>query len=100
MNLGNAIKMCRARRGLTQAELATRAGLSVSYLSLLEKNKRDATVQTVKELSAALSVPLGILFFLAADKSELVGIDQDLAAKLSHTALLFLNDSDTARTLL
>jgi len=100
MNLGNAIKMCRARRGLTQAELAARAGLSVSYLSLLEKNKRDATVQTVKELSAALGVPLGILFFLAADKNELVGIDQDLAAKLSHTALLFLNDSDTAQTLL
>ena len=100
MNLGNAIKMCRARRGLTQVELATSAGLSVSYLSLLEKNKRDATVQTVKELSAALRIPLGILFFLAADKNELVGIDQDLAAKLSHTALLFLNDNDTAQTLL
>jgi len=100
MNLGNAIKMCRARRNLTQAELASRANVSVSYLSLLEKNKRDATVKTVKELAVALNVPMGILFFLAADKTELTGIDQDLAAKLSHTALLFLNDTASAHTLI
>ena len=99
MNLGNAIRMCRVRRDLTQAELARRANMSVSYLSLIERDKRDVSVSTLRELAAGLEVPTGILFFLAADSNELSGIDDDLAAKLAQTALAFLNDPPNTPTL-
>lgn len=99
MNLGNAIRMCRVRRELTQSELAGRAKMSVSYLSLIEKDKRDVTVSTLRELAAALGVPVGILFFLAADRSELSGINDDLAAKLAQTALAFLNEPPSTPSL-
>lgn len=101
LNLGRAISLCRKQRRLTQAELASRAELSVSYLSLLEQNKRrDPTLSTIQKLAEALGVPSGILFFLAADKAELSGLDSELAEKLAYSALSLLNDSPTEQTLL
>lgn len=101
MNLGKAISLCRTQRRLTQAELAARSGISVSYLSLLEQNKRrDPTLSTIQSLAQALRVPSGILFFLAADQRELSGLGADLQQRLAHAALSLLNDAEPAQTLL
>lgn len=101
MNLGKAISLCRTQRGLTQSELAVRAGLSVSYLSLLEQNKRkDPTLSVIQKLAGALRVPSGILFFLAADQMELSGLEPELQEKLAYAALNLLNASEPAPTLL
>ena len=101
MNLGKAISLCRAQRGLTQSELADRAGLSTSYLSLLEQNKRkDPTLSTIQKLAMALRVPSGILFFLAADKTELSGLEPELQEKLAYAALNLLNAPESSQTLL
>ena len=70
MDLGNTIKICRAHRGLTQAELSKEAGVSLSYLSLLERNKRDATVSTLEAIAQGLRIPLNLLFFLASDSAR------------------------------
>ena len=77
---------------MTQADLANRAGFSVSYLSLLEKNKRDPSLSAVEKIAHALNIPFSILIFLAADKGELSGIDEDLAQRLALSSLTFLED--------
>lgn len=101
MNLGKAISLCRAQRGLTQADLAARAGMSVSYLSLLEQNKRKGpTLSTIQKLAEALRVPSGILFFLAADQKELAGLGPELQEKLAYAALSLLNAPEPSQTLL
>ena len=101
MNLGKAISLCRKQRALTQAELAARAGLSVSYMSLLEQNKRkDPSLSTIQKIAEALRVPSGILFFLAADQVELSGLELDLQQRLAHAALNLLNVSEPTKTLL
>lgn len=92
MNLGAAIQMCRARRRLSQTDLARLAGCSVSYLSMLENSKRDPTLSTIQKIADGLRVPVEILFFLGADKGELAGIDKELAGQLAMTALDLLND--------
>lgn len=93
--------MCRKQRGLTQAVLALRAGLSVSYLSLLEQNKRkDPTLSTIQKLAEALRVPSGILFFLAADRAELSGLDPELQEKLAYAALQIISAPESTETLL
>lgn len=84
--------MCRSRRGFSQAELAQRAGCSVSYLSLLENNQRDPTLSTIEKIAIALNVPIGILFFLAADRNDISGIDKELAGQLARTALELLSE--------
>ena len=101
MNLGRAIGLCRNQRGLTQDELAKRAGLSVSYVSLLEQNKRtDPSLSTIQKIAEALRIPSGILFFLAADSTELSGLPSELQEKLSFTALQMLNEQSPEATLI
>lgn len=100
MNVGQAIKMCRTRRGLSLTELAKRTQCSISYLSMLEKSQRDPTLSMIEKIALALNVPLSILFFLAADKNEMAGIDKDLAGQIAMTALDFLNEPDFQPTLL
>lgn len=92
MNLGKSIQTCRMQRGFSQAELARRAGISVSYLSMLENSKRDPTISTVEKVATALGVPIEILFFLGAEQGELAGIDRELAGQLALTALGLLNE--------
>jgi transcriptional regulator with XRE-family HTH domain len=92
MNLGKAIQTCRVKVGLSQGELAKLAGISVSYLSMLENSKRDPTISTVQKIANALGVPIEILFFLGADSGELAGIDRELAGQLALTALGLLNE--------
>lgn len=92
MNLGQAIKLCRTRRGVSQADLARQAECSVSYLSMLENNKRDPTLSTMTKIAHALRVPVGILFFLGAEGGDLDGIDKTLQGELARTALELLNE--------
>ena|SRR3990170_84177 len=100
MNIGQTIKMCRTRRGLSQEKLAKRAECSVSYLSLLENNQRDPTLSTVKRISIALNIPIGILFFLSADRDDISGMDKELAGQIARTALELLSESDAQPSLL
>lgn len=87
MNLGKAIKLCRTQKRITQSELARKANISVSYLSLLERDKRDPNFSTIESIGAALDVPLSVLIFLASDKERLRSLSSDLAEKLSFVAL-------------
>lgn len=83
------------------AELARRAQCSVSYLSMLESGvRKDPSLSTIKNIALALNVPMGIMFFLAADKNDLVGIDNDLAGRLAVAALEFLSEPEGQPSLL
>lgn len=93
MNVGQAIRLCRTQRGVSQSAIATRASCSVSYLSMLENNKRDPTLSTVAKIAEALHVPVGLLFVLAADQDELGDIDEHLADQLMQSALASLKTS-------
>lgn len=92
MDIGNAIQLARKKRKLSQAELAERAGISASYLSMLERNRRDPPLSTVSRIAEALAMPVEILFFLGAEGSELGRLDRDLAGQLAYTALELLNE--------
>ena len=87
MNLGKAIKLCRIQFDLTQSDLATRAGISVSYLSLLEQGKRDPTFSTIEGIANSLNVPPVILIFLATDEREVFELSPELRKELSFAAL-------------
>lgn len=94
MHIGNAIKTIRTRRGLKQSQLAEKADISISYLSLLEREKRDPNFSTVEKIATALDVPISILVFLAADNKELSGLSPELQEKLSYTALRLIDNSN------
>ncbi len=93
MNLGKAIKLCRTQKNLSQVQLAELANVSVSYVSLLERNKRDPNLSAVQKIAEAMEIPFSILIFLAADRDELEDISPELAEKLSYTALKLIEST-------
>jgi uncharacterized protein len=50
---GELLRSVRRRRGLTQAEVAARAGTSQPVVSAYEHDRRDPTVGTLRKLVAA-----------------------------------------------
>lgn len=55
--LGRNVRALRIAAGLSQEELAFRAGMKRSYLSDLERGTRNPTVRALGRLAAALEVP-------------------------------------------
>ena len=65
VHVGRRLKLLRTRRHggkLTQGEIARKAGLSVSFLSMVERGERTASLETLDALAFALGVPLMELF--------------------------------------
>jgi transcriptional regulator with XRE-family HTH domain len=68
-SLGYALRTLRAKRGLTQAELASRTGLSIGFLSRVENNRKGLSHTRVKQIALVLAVPTSF-FYLFADRSD------------------------------
>lgn len=56
MKIGNRIKHLRKEQDMSQAELAKKIGISRSYLSELESDKRNVGIDTVQRLADKLGV--------------------------------------------
>jgi transcriptional regulator with XRE-family HTH domain len=56
-----ALREFRIERGMSQAQLAERAGCTPSHVSLVESGKRSPSIATLRRLSEALLVEPGRL---------------------------------------
>lgn len=90
MNLGETIRICRVSKGMKQAELAKLTGLSLSYISLLERNKRDLVMSTVFKITKALEIPTVIFIYLATNGTEDERMGIDLREKLAYAMVFSL----------
>lgn len=52
---------CRKARGLTQEQLSERAGISLSFLSMMEIGRRHPNVNMIFKLAKGLNMPPGEL---------------------------------------
>lgn len=59
--LGTRIAQRRVELRLSQKELANQAGISVTYLSKLERNKRFPSARICVDIANALHVPMDYL---------------------------------------
>lgn len=59
--LGERIRTERTRRGETQRAVAERAGISVTYLSDIERAARSVPTATALRIARALDVPVAVL---------------------------------------
>jgi transcriptional regulator with XRE-family HTH domain len=60
--LGKNIKILRARRGLSQAGLAEKADMSVTFLSTIERGIRFLQPDMMAKIATALGVEVNQLF--------------------------------------
>jgi transcriptional regulator with XRE-family HTH domain len=56
MLTGSKLRAIRALRGMTQADLAQRAGVSPTAIAEYETDKRDLRAATIRKLCEALGV--------------------------------------------
>lgn len=61
------LRRLRAERGLTQEEVAERAGLNRNYVGMLEREENSPTVDMLEKLAAVLQVDAE--FLLKSDPS-------------------------------
>src|SRR4051812_5819204 len=56
--VGAQVKRLRRERELTLADVASRSGLNVGYLSQVENDKASPSLETLAALGTALNVPI------------------------------------------
>lgn len=62
MKIGDKIRDLRKEQGLSQVELASRAGIASAFLGQLERNLKSPTVKTLLKIAGALNISVGELF--------------------------------------
>ncbi len=85
MNYGKALKIARAIAGLTQKEVAAKASLDPSHLSLIESGRRNPSIATVEKLCRALNIPNHLFTLLASEPADLNAADPQELAKISES---------------
>jgi len=83
--VGERILAYRKKTGLTQEELAEKAGVHHTYIGQLERGEKNATLQTIEKIACALNLPLEILFeaiVLGENQSPIARDIYNIVAKL------------------
>lgn len=70
---GETVLLWRLKRGLTQGDLARRAGVPRPNLSAIERGQREVSLKTVRALALALDVRAGVLVDGIAPEEEGAG---------------------------
>ncbi|HUF55101.1 MAG TPA: helix-turn-helix domain-containing protein, partial [Thermohalobaculum sp.] len=99
IDIGSRLRQVREARGLSQRELAARAGITNGTISLIEQNKSSPSVASLKSLLDALAMTLSEFFaeaegngasrhfYSAAELTELspadIGMNGSQAARVS-----------------
>jgi transcriptional regulator with XRE-family HTH domain len=92
MNIGNAIKELRQQKGLKQTDFAVQCGLSQSYLSSIEKGRKEPTLSILKQIANALSIPMPVLVFFSLDKEDIAESKQEAFSMLEPSIKGLISD--------
>ena len=61
IDIGTFVRQERKRRGLTQQELASMAGVGLNFVYQLEKNKQTVQLETTNLVLNALGYKVGVM---------------------------------------
>ena len=88
LDIGEKLRTIRKKRGLSQRELAARAGLTNGTISLIEKNRTSPSVASLKSLLDAIPISMAEFFSTIEDDAA--------APKVFYRADEFTEVSPTA----
>jgi len=64
IKFGKKVREERARLGLSQEELASRAGVHRTYIGMIERAEKNITLENIEKIATALKIPLDKLMNL------------------------------------
>ena len=68
--LGQRIRNCRTAKHLSQEKLAELSGVHPTYIGQIERGEKNATIESIEKISAALNISLSKLFEKLGVKNE------------------------------
>ena len=97
--VGERIRFFRKERGLSQEELAYRAGLHNTYIGQVERGEKNATIESLAKISTALGITVAELFhdmasqqkILSFELEEMVRLLENRSKKDQQAALAFID---------
>lgn len=67
MKIGYILKLLRVRLKLSQSEMADKLGISQNYLSLLESDKREPSLEKIARFAGKLGISKDALLLACSD---------------------------------
>lgn len=67
IEIGRTIKKLRMERDISQRELAATAGITPTFLSLIENHRRHASASVLRRIANGLSLPEEVLIWEAVE---------------------------------
>ena len=64
IKFGNKVRERRTELGLSQEELAGRAGFHRTYIGMIERAEKNITLENIEKIARALEIPLDKLMSL------------------------------------
>lgn len=61
-DFGNIVRKLRKERGLSQEELAFKAGLHRTYIGMIERGEKNVTLLNISRIAKALEIQIKDLF--------------------------------------
>lgn len=61
-NFGKKVKEERLKQGLSQEELAERAGVHRTYIGMIERAEKNITLENIEKISKALGTKISNFF--------------------------------------
>ncbi|MHB1058067.1 MAG: helix-turn-helix transcriptional regulator [Rhodanobacter sp.] len=71
--VGSAFRKLRERAGISQEELAYRAGLDRTYVSGIERGRRNPSLKSMQRVADQLGMSLDEIFVVARQLAESAG---------------------------
>jgi len=62
IKFGKKVREERARLGLSQEELASRAGVHRTYIGMIERAEKNITLENIEKVSKALKISISDFF--------------------------------------
>ncbi len=64
IKFGKKVREERIKQGLSQEQLATRAGVHRTYVGMIERAEKNITIENIEKIARALKIPLDKLMNL------------------------------------
>ena len=68
--VGQRIRNYRTKKGLSQEKLAELSGCHPTYIGQLERGEKNATLESIERITAALGISLSKLFEKLGDQAD------------------------------
>ena len=82
VTIGKAIKIIREAKGKSLGLLASQAEVSIPYLSLVEADKRNPSLDVIQRIAKALEVPLDVFLLIGTGTNSSLKSSNNLASRL------------------